>query len=199
MKKIWTANLILAMALLLVMSGSAFGAITNVVKSSSDSNTLTVDSGLGTNNVAVSEEYNETTLVPYPSHDGYAITNEFGVFFIKEVTVNSTELVTMNFVVTNNTPYTWSDYHFIFSDDVRLDPSDLGQRFITKTYENNELSFWAPDWIEPGETFAFTLHLNPTDNFTISQVATTTPIPGAFWMLGSGLLGLIGFRKRFTA
>jgi hypothetical protein len=32
-----------------------------------------------------------------------------------------------------------------------------------------------------------------------SDVATPTPVPPAVWMLGSGLLGLMGFRRRSLA
>jgi xanthosine utilization system XapX-like protein len=36
----------------------------------------------------------------------------------------------------------------------------------------------------------------PTGNVTLTPV-TPTPIPAAFWLLGSGLVGLVGIRRRF--
>ncbi len=39
--------------------------------------------------------------------------------------------------------------------------------------------------------------LTPTD-FIVRPDGTEVPIPGALWFLGSGLMGLLGFRMRFT-
>lgn len=33
----------------------------------------------------------------------------------------------------------------------------------------------------------------------LTSSSTATPIPGAVWLLGSGLAGLVGFRRKFTA
>jgi hypothetical protein len=41
-----------------------------------------------------------------------------------------------------------------------------------------------------GETIHFTATLEAKDH-------TTVPIPGAMWLLGSGLVGLVGIRRRF--
>jgi len=34
------------------------------------------------------------------------------------------------------------------------------------------------------------------DNITFNPASSTVPIPGAVWLLGSGLIGLVGFRKK---
>ena len=39
----------------------------------------------------INEDYNETHLVPFPSHDGYAIVNATGGFFDKVVTLTAEE------------------------------------------------------------------------------------------------------------
>ena len=35
------------------------------------------------------------------------------------------------------------------------------------------------------------------DDVSMNQVSSAVPIPGAIWLLGSGLIGLIGIRRRF--
>lgn len=97
------------------------------------------------------------------------------------------------------TPYVWSDYHFIIENaNVSFD-SWSSDAFQNSGLVDDELSFWAPEWIEVGETVEFTLDLNVAegvDTFTIAQVATTVPVPAAAWLLGSGVVGLVGLRRK---
>jgi hypothetical protein len=41
-----------------------------------------------------------------------------------------------------------------------------------------------------------TFHDAGNDGYAVDNISTATPIPGAVWLLGSGLLGLIGLRRR---
>jgi hypothetical protein len=34
---------------------------------------------------------------------------------------------------------------------------------------------------------------------TVGTIASAVPIPAAIWILGSGLLGLLGLRRKFSA
>jgi hypothetical protein len=113
------------------------------------------------------------------------------------VTVSGSCQVNLVFNVTNNTPYTWCDYHFIFSNDVNL-TAWTSSVFQNSAYDANTLSlnFWEPDWVSECQNVSFILTLNPAEDFVIDQVATTVPIPGAIWLLGSGLFGILRFKKR---
>jgi len=50
-----------------------------------------------------------------------------------------------------------------------------------------------PDWISSGTT-ARTISM---PLYAISAVQTVVPIPGAVWLLGSGLIGIVGIRRKF--
>jgi len=45
----------------------------------------------------------------------------------------------------------------------------------------------------PGDYFT----LGNGDVFSGNLTNTPVPVPGALWLLGSGFIGLLGFRKRF--
>jgi hypothetical protein len=157
-------------------------------------------------NLGVLEEYNETYLVPYPSHDGWAIVNsglypgQTSRFFDKVVQGLYTHI---NFAVHNSENYIWSDYHFEFWDETFTQtrtPTLVGwssSLFTNSSYVGNTLSFWAPGWQNPGATSFFDLFFQAplTEPLGIRQVATT-PVPPAVWLFGSGLLGLAGWRHR---
>ena len=60
----------------------------------------------------------------------------------------------------------------------------MGWRAVTNSY-----------WIEDGDAYwTLEMHL-----YGISEVLTVSPvpIPGAIWLLSSGLIGLVGFRRKF--
>ena len=171
--------------------------------------------------VTVNEDYNEDDLIPYTSHDGWAVVNiESPVqFFDKVVDLESdpTPLINFVFKVLNTSPYKWSDYHFEFYDDTFTTPLpfyvqtasstefsfvDPGGFFIPGIYSS--VNFWNGE-VANGEIVIFQLTLDNVifspklpQSFGIRQIATTNvPVPAALLLLGSGLIGFAGFKRRF--
>ena len=169
----------------------------------------------------VVEDYNETKRIPYPSHDGYAIVNQQGNFFDKVVNLQTdTGWLTMDFKVTNTTPFVWSDYHFEFwtpdfqtlltNFPVDRFPGDAGHFpegpysndiFLNSAFNGSILSFWSPASQAPGQTNDFLLTMNVDAiraqygaSFGIRQVATT-PEPGTLAILGIGLAAFFMIRN----
>ena len=62
----------------------------------------------------------------------------------------------------------------------------------TTAFEVDELELWVQSE-----------HLNPTtgenyeDRMTMTLESSSVPIPGAVWLLGSGLIGIVGIRRKF--
>ena len=160
----------------------------------------------------VTETYAENTLIPYDSHDGYAIVAPWGQHFDKYVypsnsdkTWRSLDLV---FDVYNGTNYSWSDYHFefwnlSFTERVSVDIiAPVNNIFDQISGDAQILTFWSDtERQDPGEWSMFHMIIdldNTIENgFSIRQVATTVPIPGAVWLIGSGFIGLVGIRRKF--
>ncbi|MGX2040046.1 PEP-CTERM sorting domain-containing protein [Methylocaldum sp. MU1018] len=173
----------------------------------------------------VVEDYNETTLVPYPSHDGLAIVNPQGGFFDKVVDLeNNDGWWTFQFTVTNTYRYPWSDYHFEFWDadfqnrllefPLRQSPGPFPQATCSNLIFLNDncsggtaaigpiAEFWSPNEQRPGQTNDFRLTMNLDEirrlygnTFGIRQVATT-PEPGTLALFGLGLGGFTLLRRR---
>lgn len=198
MKKPLVLSLSIALMLTLILSSTALATIYSVYDLNTDDLNSIVSQEDTEYGYVVNEDYNETHLIPYPSHDGWAIVNSSGEFFQKSVSAASIyphDLLIFN--VTNTTPYVWSDYHFIISESYINVSSSSSSVFTNSKFENSELSFWSPGWVNPGDTVSFTLDLGYNAGFYITQIATTAvPIPAAVWLFGSGLLGLLRFRKR---
>ena len=62
-----------------------------------------------------------------------------------------------------------------------------------------------PQWVAGNLAFVDQLTLSTTnkwqfamDNFTFNETSAV-PLPPTVWLLGSGLIGLVGLRKKFTA
>jgi hypothetical protein len=181
-----------------------------------DSNTITSQNQeVGSVTLNVTEDYNETYLQLYPgSHDGYAIVNAQGKYFDKIVSFTSgppsERYHALYITVTNTTPYTWSDYHFElwnttfdWATPVQFltSPPPDNNVFTNQSLsaDNKVVKFWAPADVLPGGVVVFGLYLDggsTSGSYGLRQVATTTPVPGSLLLLGSGLLGLLAFRRR---
>ena len=175
----------------------------------------------------VDETYADNDLIPYPSHDGYAVVHDFGSgywqYFDKYVYLSEIDrlnnFVDLVFSIGNRSELFWSDYHFEFWDlsfQNRLTVNELffdnewfnmGETIsYTDTYGTGTIvTFWTEEMgnlLGPGMDSRFylsidlLLNVDLMNGFALRQVATATPIPGAVWLLGSGLLGLIGFRRK---
>ena len=129
----------------------------------------------------------------------------------------------VNVTITNNGSEAWGDFHFsIFEVDIpgysgNLDVTNVD--WVTAGYAPN-ISGYTLDYFDVdndaygatidlyfysnpvavGETATFSVYnVNPDHIgfFGISFYPTPVPVPGAVWLLGSGLLGIAGLRKRF--
>lgn len=182
----------------------AFGSTVLVIDMDDrDLNTIEDQFSTGSFSHKVIEDYNENYLSPWPSHGGYGIVNALGDRFDKDILFGEQGWYEISFDVLNTTPYTWSDYHFFI--DIRTGlmaaSSDVFTNWSsTESDDVYEVSFWAPNYVAPGErvTFDFSLRVGEEykDFVTFDQLATTAPIPGAVWLLGSGLIFIFGLRKK---
>ena len=215
------------MVILLFLVGSA-GAATLIDTQPAD--LMSIDDAFYDNAEEITfvyETYADNDLIPYPSHDGYAVVHDFGSgyrqYFDKYVYPQTEDInsgfVDLLFNVNNDSVRSWSGYHFEFWDlafQNRLTVTDL---FISNGWFEHEDTILYTDgygtgsiatcWTENGSLIdpgmydnwfylSIDLAANPglAGGFAIRQVATTVPIPGAVWLLGSGLLGLVGLRRK---
>ena len=164
----------------------------------------------------IEEDYNETVLIPYPSPDGFAIVNPQLGYFDKQVHYEAgPQSILLDFHIINTTPYIWSDYHIEFFD-TNWGPINLNL-ILTSAFDSvfqsiamgtttfpNRIDYWnglvyPNGFVSVGFTLA-TGGVLPQD-FIIRQVATTespVPLPAAFWLLGGGLIGLFGIKKKYS-
>jgi hypothetical protein len=124
----------------------------------------------------------------------------------------------INLSVTNTGNESWGDFHFrIFSIGQSVANVDFivaaphqptsSQNPLTWVVDNTPVTgstldlFFYADPVSPGETAWFKVY---TDNakdkvpFGVMFYPTPVPIPTAFWLFATGLLGLVGFRRRRT-
>ncbi|MFA4904387.1 MAG: hypothetical protein WC600_16760 [Desulfobaccales bacterium] len=169
---------------------------------------------------AIFEDYNETFLTPYPSHDGFAVVDSAGHFFDKVIDFTDSPVGDhlATFHITNTSPYCWSDYHFeLWNADFteRATGVVMKEPFNSDDFKQFELSadgltlnFWNGGFggsrdVCPGPAPAnFVITFDVADDadlsFGLRQIATAVPIPAALPLFGSGLLGLglLGWRRK---
>jgi hypothetical protein len=209
MKKI---SLAMMLSLVLVF-GLALNAMAfNVVYTGTDTN-YAVTSVSGND---VKEDYNAQSLIPFTSHDGNAVVDLDStgspIYFDKVMVFNDKNDLKKNFEITwditNTTPYTWSDYHFILANEGQSITKAQSADFkgVTITDPTLITFFYDPpggQLIDPGDT----LHVNFTldtsalslgDDIELRQIATAVPLPAALPLFGTGLLGLglLGWRRK---
>jgi hypothetical protein len=121
--------------------------------------------------------------------------------------------------VTNTGTQSWTDFHF----GILSAGSDVSYVYfqggtpsstvpLSQWTANNNTVYGSPfgatldlyfsTLVAPGQSATFTVYTDNTQdrvNFAMLFYPTVTPIPipGAIWLLGSGLLGMIGLRRRF--
>jgi hypothetical protein len=127
----------------------------------------------------------------------------------------------LNLTVTNSGNAAWGDFHFeIFEvsslfpvDNVHFDVSTpnepaSSQGGLTWVLDNNAIGatldlYFYGDPVLPGETATFSVYTDNTADqlefFGTAFYPTPVPVPAAVWLLGSGLIGVLGLRERFTA
>jgi hypothetical protein len=211
MKKISVITLLsLFVGFGLVLNAMAF----DVIYPGSDPNYAITDKNLNSHNIK--EDYNAKSLIPFPSHDGYAVVDLPGpIWFDKEIIFDDKDAGDKNFQITwdiaNTSPYTWSDYHFILSDigQIISVPNTSSAEFKGVTLiGNTEIDFFydppGGSLIATNETLHITLgfdlsNIDPAGaTMTCRQIATAVPIPAALPLFGTGLLGLglLGWRRQ---
>jgi len=172
------------------------------------------------------EDYGEDNRVPYPSHDGWAVVDhdagEEVRYFDKGVFWGYPGMppyISHEFVVTNVSPFTWSDYHFElwalgpgspFAFDAPLTRVPTSASDTSGFFEHVELgagyvNFWTDGpGVAPSETVTMLIDFGPpeTQYLGLRQIATTTPstIPEpstvVIWSLLIGFAGISLRRRR---
>jgi hypothetical protein len=201
---------LLALLLSFAPLGQANAAILIADVHNTDANTIVSQDNTLPTLLTVTENYQENTWTSYPSHDGYALVNSSLQYFDKIVTYTgaaSGTQSTLTFVVTNSTPWAWSDYHLeLWNSDftTRYTTINLSaystDQFTNKDYTGGIVSFYAPGSHNPTEVGTYSISTDlyaingSTDgSFGIRQVATV-PEPGTIMLLGIGGLGMLGMK-----
>ena len=154
---------------------------------------------------------------PAMAHDASVGTNE-NPFLMDSMSAESWDHYDMEpfagyFILTvqNDTGIDWGDFHFeINNPDVIIESASSTLNFLAgpdatinsdATGSRADFKFYdAPLLAGQIATFSIlTNNTNSLDLFTISAYPTPVPAPAALWLLGSGLFGLAGIRRKRAA
>lgn len=234
------AGLAGAIASLILLSPAIAQAASVVDVNAGDANTITsvtaIDdpadgiAGVRTG-VRIEEFYGEQTLEPYEvSVGGFALVSPAGLTFDKVITIESVDQhsdwdsMYIQLVVTNDTAFTWKDYHLEFytsdfSTPIGLtllnigapgvEPGGYGNELFDETSsEGTRIDFWSEgDGQAPDATNTIWLRWdwgNPLDRYEVGesigirQLATVVPEPGTASLIGLAL-GALALRRRARA
>jgi hypothetical protein len=119
-----------------------------------------------------------------------------------------------NLTVTNTGSGTWGKFHFrifgapgaesvefVESGDNAPTSSQVGTWVIDNSGFAQADYYFSGDPVLPTESATFSLYTNNPDNlsfFGVSFYPSPVPVPGALWLLGSGLLGIVAMRRKFN-
>ena len=114
--------------------------------------------------------------------------------------------------VTNTGVDLWGDFHFqipdeyssvIFRDDEGVSPSMSGvndYRYIITNDSHNLDFYFYTDPVGQNDSVMFQVYTDNTadqlTSFSMTIAPSPVPLPGAVWLLASGLFGMIGLRKK---
>ncbi|MCG5524353.1 PEP-CTERM sorting domain-containing protein [Ectothiorhodospira haloalkaliphila] len=215
MRKRWPQFAAIISALCLVGAAQAstitLGPISVEWNDDYDWEILDDNSSVDDRTLTLNERYGEQYRIPYPSQNGYAVVSQDLSFFDKIFSFDADDDErtgwTFHFDVLNETPWNWTDYHFVFYDETftnRLDFSELlvewdSEIFVNSAFDDNELEFWKPAIHGVGEVYRYTLIFSGEnalpETFGIRQIATV-PEPGMVALFALGLITLAGTIQR---
>ncbi|EAZ91905.1 PEP-CTERM sorting domain-containing protein [Crocosphaera chwakensis] len=170
------------------------------------------------------ENYAEDNLIPYLDGDTAIVDTDIPGgpnYFDKTITITQSDIDIIGngdqygwrFLVENNTPYDWTDYHFEFEEGT-LETLGIDTIFVNSDPAANVMVMGDDVWltnldVQTGGSLVDLLEVQfffgagadavPDETYGVRQIATTdvpvsTPEPGT--ILGLGLLGFGALYKR---
>ena len=113
---------------------------------------------------------------------------------------------TLTLTVTNTGEDAWGDFHFYLPENGDVYFGESASITSGVSDYDFDFSLYALDFyfyddpVTTGESLTFELYTDNTTGklslFGISMEASPVPVPSAVWLLGAGLIGLIGIRRR---
>jgi hypothetical protein len=139
--------------------------------------------------------------------DGNNVVNPGPIYFTKMMEFDAgppSDFVNnfqMEFFVTNNTTFTWTDFHIdMDNENQAINTAQAPGWFSDIIITGNTAIDFFTGTVAPGQILHLNLGLDTSNltsaNINFTQIATAVPVPAALPLLGSGLLGLLGLGWR---